>query len=143
MRSELFTIESGSPGLTADPPRFQGKDLPVGTPVKIYGAPGVKQPSAVPFRITTSIPPGYTSAYGTDCPGGPTHVNEIFPATFTCTIFLNYNGSETPPTPAIPTSANTPESTSHVPSQIECVPGYHWDSSEKQCVLTKQMGTSK
>jgi hypothetical protein len=38
------------------------------------------------------------------------------------------------PSPATPPGSNTPAATSNVPSQPECEPGYHWDSSQKQCV---------
>jgi hypothetical protein len=40
------------------------------------------------------------------------------------------------PTPATPPASNTPTTPSPpaIPSQPECVPGYHRDSSQKQCV---------
>jgi hypothetical protein len=41
----------------------------------------------------------------------------------------------TPP-PPIPPASYTPATTSPpaIPSQPECVPGFHWDNSQRQCL---------
>ena len=91
-QSQLFTVNAGSPGLTAEPSSFKGVDETAGgTTVKFYGSSGVKTPQLSNlFKVLGpnggALPPGYSIGFGNNCPPA----DAILPSTFSCLIRLNF-----------------------------------------------------